>query len=59
MVVKIASEVDDAVGTQPKHLNKLQSAIGDAVADEVLVMLVCTHRRHGGRRSAKLCECRF
>ena len=40
VVVQVTGEVDDAVGTEAEHLNELQAAIGDAVAEEVLVLLV-------------------
>ncbi len=51
VLVKVSCEVDNAVGTEAEHLDELETPLGDAVADEVLVLLVGARRRHGDWRS--------
>lgn len=38
--MKVASEVDDAVGTEAEDGDEFQTPIGDAMANEVLVLLI-------------------
>lgn len=51
VLVEVTSKVDDTVSAKTENRDELQAPIGNAVADEVLVLLVSTRRRHDGRRT--------